>query len=119
MNFKIRNTDNTKDLPIIFLRMLSGPGYGEMPSDISKIPQYIRSRDTSVIKSISQMETCTQILRKGQQISMCGLGAALLTIELARNLNKTQGKLLKYAVGSDICDRGVLDQTGFATFAFE
>ena len=49
---------------------------------------------------------------------MCGLGAAMLSIELARNFGKTKGELLKYAVGSEICDRGILDQTGFASFTF-
>ena len=96
-----------------------GPGYREMPDHTSTIPNYIRARDADVIKSISQMDKATDLLRKGQQISMCGLGAALLTVEIARLLSKTNGRLLKYAVGSDICDRGVIDQTGFATFAFE
>ena len=49
---------------------------------------------------------------------MCGLGAAMLTIEIARNFSKAQGKLIKYAVGTEICDRGVTDQTGFASFSF-
>ena len=49
---------------------------------------------------------------------MCGLGAAMLTTAIARNLGREEGKLLKYAVGSQICDRGLLDQTGFASLAF-
>ena len=98
--------------------MILGPGYGEMPPDISKIPEYIRRRDASIIKSFSEMLSCSELSRQGRQISMCGLGAALLTIEIARNLKKTKAQLLKYAVGSDICDRGVVDQTGFASFAF-
>ncbi len=98
--------------------MIVGPGYGEMPPDISKIPEYIRARDASLINSISEMPNCSELRKKGRQISMCGLGAAMLTIEIARNLKKTKGKLLKYAVGSDICDRGVIDQTGFASFSF-
>ena len=98
--------------------MFLGPGYGEMPQELSRIPEYIREKDASLITSISEMPNSSELWRKGHKISMCGLGAAMLTIEIARILKKTTGKLLKYAVGSDICDRGVVDQTGFASFTF-
>ena len=98
--------------------MVTGPGYGERPEDLSRLTDYIKERDRPLIESISEMPTCVDLLKNGKDTSMCGLGAAMLSIELARNIGKTKGKLLKYAVGSEICDRGILDQTGFASFTF-
>ena len=89
-----------------------------MPQDLSKITEYIKERDAPMIKLISGIPSCSELCKIGKTLSMCGLGAAMLTIDIARNIAKTQGKLLQYAVGSEICDRGVQDQTGFASFLF-
>ena len=58
-----------------------------------------------VIQALSTKD----IYERGRTISMCGLGSTLFTTELATSLGRTEGKLLRYAVGSDITDRGVAD----------
>ena len=95
-----------------------GPGYGERPNDLSRITEYISDRDAPIIELINRIPNCRILWNEGNKISMCGLGAAMLTTDIARNLGRKEGKLLKYAVGSQICDRGLLDQTGFASFTF-
>lgn len=47
---------------------------------------------------------------------MCGLKAALLTMEIAANFSYQNGKLLKYAVSIEVFPRE--DATGFASFKF-
>ena len=89
-----------------------------MPPDLSKLTEYIKDRDAPMIKLISGIPRCSEMYQIGRNISMCGLGAAMLTIDIARNIGKTKGQLIQYAVGSEICDRGVQDQTGFASFSF-
>ena len=98
--------------------MVIGPSYGERPADLSKLTDYIKEKDRPLIELVCGMPTCSDLLESGKDISMCGLGAAMLVIEVARNIGKIKGELLKYAVGSEICDRGILDQTGFASFTF-
>ena len=66
-----------------------------------------------------KLPSMTDVWQGGRTISMCGLGAMLLALELARQLGKGRARLLKYAVGSDICERGLPDQTGFASLVFE
>ena len=100
----------------------AGPFYGELPARTDEsIPDYIRSRDLPFLQFLCgpQLPSAEEVWQRGRQISMCGLGATLLTVELARNLGRTRARLLKYAVGSDICERGLQDQTGFATVVFE
>lgn len=47
---------------------------------------------------------------------MCGLKAALLTMEIVTNLAYSNAKLLKYAVSIEVFPRE--DATGFASFKF-
>ena len=89
-----------------------------MPQDISRVTEYIKEKDSPMIKLISGIPQCSELYKLGKKLSMCGLGSAMLTIDIARNIGKTRGKLLQCAVGSEICDRGLLDQTGFASFKF-
>jgi len=100
----------------------AGPYYGEMPVRTDEsIADYIRSRDLPFLQFLCgpQLPSAEEVWQRGRQISMCGLGSTLLTVELARKLGRTRANLLLYRVGSDICERGLQDQTGFATVLFE
>ena len=100
----------------------AGPFYGELPVRTDEsIADYIRSRDLPFLQFLCgpQLPSAEEVWQRGRQISMCGLGATLLTVELARKLGRTRANLLLYRVGSDICERGLQDQTGFATVVFE
>jgi len=100
----------------------AGPFYGELPVQMGQsIPDHIRARDLPFLNLLCgpELPSTELVYGRGQQISMCGLGSLLLTMELARNLGRHRARLINYAVGSDICERGVQDQTGFATVVFE
>lgn len=104
----------------------AGPGYCELPpptSNYQSISDYIRAQDQGFLDVLCTksdgLAGAEELWKSGNKTSMCGLGATLLTTELARHLGKSRARLLKYAVGSDICDRGLQDQTGFATVVFE
>jgi len=124
----------------------AGPFYGELPPPgHQSIPDYIRSRDLPFLYFLCsgdnvgdrdthpedglrgqwphqqhrrQLPSATEVWERGRRISMCGLGATLLALEVARNLDRTRAQCIKYAVGSDVCHRALQDQTGFATVAF-
>lgn len=100
----------------------AGPFYGELPTNPTcSLSEYIRSKDEHFINFLCgpSLPDYQEIYAAGKQLSMCGLGTCILTAEVARNLGQTRARLLHYAVGSDICERGLRDQTGFATIIFE
>lgn len=133
----IKNLLDTRSIAIVATTDYThaGPFYGELPPPLpsqqpsnevttKQLSEYIRSKDLPFLNGLCRSDECLpsihDIWQQGKRISMCGLGSTLLTMELARNvLGRPRVRLLRYAVGSDICDRGLQDQTGFATIAFE
>jgi predicted class III extradiol MEMO1 family dioxygenase len=96
----------------------AGPWYGELPQNVGQtIPDYIRNQDEPVLRAIRQLSPKTTYTT-GRKTSMCGLGTTLVTMKIAQDFGKHRAVQLQYAVGSDICNRGVEDQTGFASFVF-
>ena len=109
----------------------AGPFYGELPppcvvspntdSGNNQLAEYIRSKDRPFLNVLcaSHLPSAMQVWNTGHQISMCGLGATLLSLEVARNLGRSNARLLHFAVGSDISERCLQDETGFASVVFE
>lgn len=96
----------------------AGPWYGELPRNLGQtIPDYIRHKDEPVLRAIRQMGV-RATYQTGRCTSMCGLGTTLVTMKIAHDFGKHRAIQLQYAVGSDICNRGLDDQTGFASFVF-
>ena len=75
-----------------------------------------REQDSSVLGKIQRLDV-NGIYQEGLATSMCGLGVTLFAVEMAREIfGRREGRRLNYAVGSDISQRGLEDQTGFASF---
>lgn len=107
-----------------------GPAYGLVPpgwrpnaaSPIS-IPEYIRQIDAPILEGIMTNDIDT-VYNVSHNTSMCGLGAALMWLQLKKLLDqmdinngqrRNPPRLLRHVVGSDIGPKHY-DQTGFATF---
>ena len=116
----------------------AGPGYREVPPSGGPIDDYIRGKDAQFLSMLcpasyperqadayaahavrGELPGLEQLWERGRHISMCGLGATLLCNEIARLVGCRRARVLRYAVGSDITNRGVADQTGFASVMFE
>lgn len=115
----------------------ASPGHRELllqPSSSSSrkvtTADYIRKQDQSFLSVLCDEKAPTKLLaarhafpslcnlwEHGRRISMCGLGVTLLVSEIAKFCDNARP--MRHAVGSNICDRGLEEQAGFAQASFE
>ncbi|CEM18484.1 unnamed protein product [Vitrella brassicaformis CCMP3155] len=106
----------------------AGAGYGELPSgrpqrqhgsvSAAELLAYTQSQDGPVLSAVKSFDAQRVVEQQQRtQCSMCGLHATVLTMEVARCLGMSGGRLLSYAVSSQVLPRD--DVTGFASFSFQ